>query len=145
MIRYWLTPIVSYSPLVLGADRIDCTPLTELEAFRGIANGRHPRLLSLFKSSLLLSDDEEICGSELVELDLSPSEDIVFNGNPFHLSHCAEAFLDRLLQRQEALNLVSSIDDSVLENHDQQIIWKKQWLRWLESGYDVILLREDGC
>ncbi len=26
----------------------------------------------------------------------------------------------------------------------QQIIWKNQWLRWLEFGCDVILLREDG-
>ena len=102
MTRYWLTPIVGYSPLVLGADRLDCSPLTKLEAFRELANGRHPRLLSMFKASLLLSDDEEICGSELVELDLSHFEAIVFDGDPYHLSHCAEAFLDRLLKREEA-------------------------------------------
>ncbi|SDM89704.1 hypothetical protein SAMN04487897_101410 [Paenibacillus sp. yr247] len=144
MTRYWLTPIVGYSPLVLGADRMECTPIPELEAFREIANVKHPRLLSMFKSSLLLSDDEEICGSELVELDLSQREGVVFDGNHFHLSHCAEAFLDRLLKRQEALDMVSSIDDGCLENHAQHIIWKNQWLRWLESGYDVILLREDG-
>ncbi|MDQ0921314.1 hypothetical protein [Paenibacillus sp. V4I5] len=142
MTRYWLTPITGYSPLVLGADRLDCSPLTKLEAFREMANGRHPRLLSMFKASLLLSDDEEICGSELVELDLTHSDDVVFDGDPFHLSHCAEAFLDRLLKREEALDLVSSLDDSTLDA--QQIIWKNQWLRWLELGCDVILLREDG-
>jgi hypothetical protein len=142
MTRYWLTPIMGYSPLVLGADRLDCSPLANLEAFRELANGRHPRLLSMFKASLLLSDDEEICGSELIELDLAHSDAVVFNGDPFHLSHCAEAFLDRLLKRKEALELVSSLNDSALDA--QQIIWKNQWLRWLELGCDVILLREDG-
>lgn len=142
MTRYWLTPIAGYSPLILGADRLDCSPLTKLEAFREMANGKHPRLLSMFKANLLLSDDEEICGSELVELDLTHSDAVVFDGDPFHLSHCAEAFLDRLLKREEALDLVSSLDDSALDA--QQIIWKNQWLRWLELGCDVILLREDG-
>lgn len=142
MTRYWLTPIVGYSPLVLGADRLDCSPLTKLEAFRELANRRHSRLLSMFKASLLLSDDEEICGSELVELDLSHSEAIVFDGDPYHLSHCAEAFLDRLLKREEAWDFVSSFDGKALDA--QQIIWKNQWLRWLELGCDVILLREDG-
>lgn len=142
MTRYWLTPIVNYSPFVLGADRMNCTPLKALESFRELANGRHPRLLAMFKSSLLLSDDEELCGSELVELDLELFESISFDGKPFHLSHCAEAFIDRLLTRKEALELVTSLPESdVVPEHSR---WRQQWLRWLESGYDVILLREDG-
>ncbi|MBA2938109.1 hypothetical protein HZF08_07305 [Paenibacillus sp. CGMCC 1.16610] len=141
MTRYWLTPIVNDSPLVLGADRIHCTPLKELESLRELANGKHPRLLAMFKSSLLLSDDEELCGSELVELDLEQFEAISFDGKPFHLSHCAEAFLDRLLTRKEALELVSCLKCDVDSEHSN---WINQWLRWLESGYDVILLREDG-
>lgn len=141
--RYWLTPIMGYSPLVLGAHRLDCKPLPELEAFRELVKAKHPRLLLMFKSSLLFSDDEEICGSELAELDLSWSGDIVFDGDPFLLSHCAEAFLDRLEKRREVLNQVSSlVEDSILDA--QQTDWANQWLRWLESGYDVILLREDG-
>lgn len=142
MTRYWLTPIVNYSPFVLGADRIDCTPLKALESFRELANRRHPRLLAMFKSSLLLSDDEELCGSELLELDFEQFEAISFDGKPFHLSHCAEAFFDRLLTRQEALELVSSLHEC--DADPDQSSWKNQWLRWLESGYDVILLREDG-
>lgn len=140
--RYWLTPIMGYSPLVLGADRVECKPLPELEAFREMMKAKHPRLLLMFKSSLFLSDDEEICGSELVELDLSCFGDVVFDGDPFHLSHCAEAFLDRLPKRQEALDLLSSMEDSVLGALQRE--WVNQWLRWLEVGYDVILLREDG-
>ncbi|MZQ81864.1 hypothetical protein GQF01_06915 [Paenibacillus sp. 5J-6] len=142
MTRYWLTPIVNYSPIVLGADRMDCTPLKALESFRELANRRHPRLLAMFKASLLLSDDEELCGSELLELDFEQSEAISFDGKPFHLSHCAEAFLDRLLTRKEALELVSSLHEC--DADPDQSSWKNQWLRWLESGYDVILLREDG-
>ncbi|NOV03444.1 hypothetical protein [Paenibacillus planticolens] len=142
MTRYWLTPIVSYSPLVLGADRIDCTPPGSLEMLREQANGKHPRLLAMFKSSLLVSDDEELCGSEFVELDLGHADAICFDGNPFHLSHCAEAFLDRLLTRKEAMQLVSALNERDLDA--ESINWKNQWLRWLESGCDVILLREDG-
>lgn len=142
MTRFWLTPIVSYTPLVLGADRINCTPLIAVDKFRELANGGHPRLLAMFKSSLLLSDDEDLCGSELVELDLGHSDAIRFDGNPFHLSHCAEAFLDRLLTRNEAVQLVLSLNEGDL--NAESIRWKNQWLRWLESGCDVILLREDG-
>ncbi|NQX65436.1 hypothetical protein HQN90_04770 [Paenibacillus alba] len=144
MTRYWLTPILGYSPLVLGSERIHCTPLADLEAFRLIASRKHPRLLPLFKSGLLLSDDEDVCGSELVELDLSELEDIVFNGDPYHLSHCAEAFLDRLLTRQETWELVSSISEIDWDDQDHDVKWKQQWLRWLEAGFDVIMLREDG-
>ena len=67
----------------VGGRSLGLLSATKLEAFRELANGRHPRLLSMFKASLLLSDDEEICGSELVELDLAHFEAIVFDGNPF--------------------------------------------------------------
>ncbi|UKS30302.1 hypothetical protein LOZ80_15725 [Paenibacillus sp. HWE-109] len=143
MTRFWLTPIKSYSPLVLGADRMACTPFTDLEVLRAKAHEKHPRLLPMYKASLLLSDDEDVCGSDLVELDLSDAGDVVFNGNPYHLSHCAEAFLDRLLGRQEAWDLVKAIEDSS-DKLSPEAKWKQLWLQWLESGCDVILLREDG-
>jgi hypothetical protein len=145
MNRYWLTPIVNKSPLRFGAARICCEPIRELDVFRESAQKLHPRLLPLFKASLLLSDDEEHCGSELDDLALSDKKEIVFDGNPYHLSHCAEAFLDRLLSLQEAKGLVSSLDVSGLEGQSEiHQHWKKQWLLWLESSWDVILLREDG-
>ncbi|GGI43384.1 hypothetical protein GCM10008018_01800 [Paenibacillus marchantiophytorum] len=145
MTRFWLTPIKSYSPLVLGADRMECKPLADLEVLRAQAQEKHPRLLPMYKASLLLSDDEDVCGSDLIELDLSDSEDVVFNGDPYHLSHCAEAFLDRLLGRQEVWDLVNAIEEE--DSSDKlapQAQWRQLWLQWLESGCDVILLREDG-
>lgn len=148
MTRYWLTPILSYSPLVLGAARI-CVPNdAEFEAFRQMAGKQHPRLLAMFKSSLLLSDDEEVCGSELAELDLTHEEDIVFDGEPFHLSHCAEAFLDRLLNRPETKGMVRALASEWKEREEASnsgiSVWTKQWLQWLDAGYDIVLLREDG-
>ncbi|MBD0379149.1 hypothetical protein [Paenibacillus sedimenti] len=145
MTKYWLTPIIHKFPLQFGADRVCCEPLHELDSFREAAHKLHPRLLPMFKASLLLSDDEELCGSELIELDLSDVYEIVFDGRPYHLSHCAEAFLDRILNPQEVLQLVSTMDDNNSElSSDKQLLWKQLWLDWLKSGWDVILLREDG-
>ncbi|MFD0692777.1 hypothetical protein ACFQZT_01590 [Paenibacillus sp. GCM10027628] len=145
MTRYWLTPIVNREPLRFGADRICCDPLEVLDHFRDTAHMLHPRLLPMFKSNLLLSDDEELCGSEFIELDLSEADDVVFDGNPYYLSHCAEAFLDRLLNVPEVLQMVSTMDLAYLEApFDKQQLWKQQWMAWLKSGWDVILLREDG-
>lgn len=145
MTSYWLTPIESYSPLILGAERIHCVPLAALESFRELAGRMHPRLLPMFKASLLLSDDEELCGSDLVDLDLSQSEAIAFDGKPFHLSHCGEAFLDRLLSKEEVLKLVGTLELGDLEGDAVHLsMWRQEWLKWLESGCDVILLREDG-
>ena len=112
--------------------------------FRLAASNQHPRLLPMFKASLLLSDDEDICGSELVEFDLTQSDDLVFDGEPFHLSHCAEAFLDRLLPVKEALELVKKMEESVDRSHGHHMAWIKQWIQWLEAGYEMVLIREDG-
>lgn len=144
MTRYWLTPILSYSPLVLGAERVNCLPDAEFESFRQLASNQHPRLLPMFKSSLLLSDDEEVCGSDLVELDLMYEGDIVFDSKPFHLSHCAEAFMDRLLTRLEAKALLMAMDAQREAGFDRHEVWIKQWMDWLNAGYDIVLLREDG-
>lgn len=144
MTRYWLTPILRYSPLVLGSERMICLPDADFEAFRQLAGNQHPRLLSMFKSSLLLSDEEDVCGSDLVEIDLTHESDIVFNGKPYHLSHCAEAFLDRLLNRREAMAMVKAMEKQCDADNGMNDVWTKQWLQWLEAGYDIVLLREDG-
>lgn len=144
MTRYWLTPIVGYSPLVLGRERVVVPSGEDLESFRMAASNLHPRLLPMFKASLLLSDDEDVCGSDLVEFDLTQSGDLVFDGNPFHLSHCAEAFLDRLLPVKEALVFVKKMEESFDPSQGPHGAWSKQWLAWLEAGYELVLLREDG-
>jgi len=140
MTRYWLTPIVKRTPLQLGGGRIVCEPLAELEKLREEAHGLYPRLLPMFKASMLLSDEEDACGSEEVELELASEEDIVFDGSVFQVSHCAEAFLDRMLTNREARAWV----DQLAANSERLQDWKQMWLRWLDAGWDVILLREDG-
>ncbi|NEW05244.1 hypothetical protein GK047_04315 [Paenibacillus sp. SYP-B3998] len=145
MIRYWLTPIVNKSPLKFGKARVNCEPLLELESLRNLSHQLHPRLLPMFKASLLLSDDEDVCGSTYTELNLSDANEVVFDGHPYHLSHCAEAFLERVLRPAEALGFVSSMDLNVLEGvSGQSKYWRRLWIEWLESGWEVILLREDG-
>ncbi|MFC5450213.1 hypothetical protein [Paenibacillus aestuarii] len=140
MTKYWLTPIVNRSPLLVGRERIVCEPLAELEKLREIANGLHPRLLPMFKASMLLSDDPDVCGAEADELELASEDDIVFDGTVLHLSHCAEAFLDRLLTIRETQGLVYQL----AANSERLQSWKQLWLSWLDAGWAVILLREDG-
>ncbi|MBP1992821.1 hypothetical protein [Paenibacillus eucommiae] len=143
MPRYWLTPVLGRSPLRLGAERILGQPLGEFEAFRQMMHGLHPRLLPLFKADLLLSDDEELCGSNMdVQLDLSEAGELIFNGEPLHLSHCGEAFLDRLLRNEEAAALLL-LDKGDLWT-DAQLGWKHICIEWLQRGWSIIILREDG-
>ncbi|UJF35110.1 hypothetical protein [Paenibacillus hexagrammi] len=143
MVQYWLTPVKLKEPVTIGADRICCIQLEELEDFRHKASLQHARLLPLFKADLLLSDDEDACGSEWEALKLSEEGCIVFDGNLLTLSHCAEAFLDRMLDTKVTQSLV----ETLLENSSAasvQSIWLHKWLEWLNKGYAVMLLREDG-
>lgn len=144
MNRYWLTPIICREPVIFGADRLCCEPPGEADALREEAHALHPRLLPMFKASLLLSDDEELCGSELVEADLAAPGVLAFDGNPLHISYCAEAFLDRLLAPGVSKDLVRELKGGAGGLSDRQLLWKRQWLEWLENGFEVILLREDG-
>jgi|GEM_PF-2045875 len=106
MARYWLTPVTAKEPLTLGAGRLICEPQEELERLRELLAGLHPRLLPLFKASLLPGDDADACGSEEAEPDWAGGRDIRFDGLPLTLSHCGEAFIDRLLSPREALALL---------------------------------------
>jgi hypothetical protein len=146
MTGYWLTPIVGESPLHLGKERILCKPLVELDAFREAMRTLHPRLLPMFKASLLLSDDEDHCGSEVIKLDLSTNSELCFDGNPYYLSHCAEAFLDRLLEPDVAALLLAQSGESckMAEWTQLQLSWRECFTKWLEQGWKVVLLREDG-
>ncbi|MGG1514901.1 hypothetical protein ABE504_05780 [Paenibacillus oryzisoli] len=140
MTAYWFTPITHYEPLVLGTERLRLADDEALAALRTWAGARHPRLLPMFKASLLLSDEEDYCGSDDAEFVLSAEGAIVFDGKPFHLSHCAEAFLDRLLTRREVLELLAAANDWSKEHGELIQLWRQ----WAEAGYDLVLFREDG-
>jgi hypothetical protein len=138
---YWLTPIVSMDPVTLGADRMHCPASAEFENFRGKLQRVHPRLLPLFKAHLLLTDDSaEACGTEELAFSLEDPGDIVFDEKVFKLSHCAEAYLDRLLTAKEALHLLQKCE---FNRNEREAVWAGLLLRWLEEGSRIVLLKEE--
>lgn len=146
MSRYWLTPVLDHAPLTFGADRLLCEPSQEFEQFRKLLHAVHPMLLPMFKANLLLSDDEDSCGSEEAVLDLESGDAVIFDGSPFEVSHCAEAFFDRILSAREAKQYLSQLPSgrSEIPLTSIRLYWYSQLIKWLDHGWEVILLREDG-
>jgi hypothetical protein len=147
MAHFWLTPVVSKEPLILGADRLKCLPVAELALFRQAMDVVHPWLLPLFKANLLLSDGiDDTCGIDDVELTLSlaEAEDIVFDGNPYVLSHCADNFLERLLkieQTQRGLEEAGAANKELWSAPQQ--LWLDHMIKWLAASKEVIIVREE--
>jgi hypothetical protein len=147
MAHFWLTPLISKEPLILGADRFKCLPVTELALFRQALDAVHPWLLPLFKANLLLNDGlNDSCGIDGDELTLSlaEAEDIVFDGMPYELSHCADNFLERLLkieQTQLALVEAGAADEELWTTSQQ--LWLEHMSKWLAAGMEVIIIREE--
>lgn len=141
MTVYWLTPLCSRDPLTFGADRVRCEVGEELESFRRKLHDLHPRCLMMFKANIFLSDEDiDACGVDDPSFDMADGEDIVFDEN-LPLSHCAEAFLDRLPSLHEVSSwLVAGITDG----SPQQVEWLDQIRQWHACNKDVILIREDG-
>lgn len=141
MTVYWLTPLLNRDPFTMGSERIQCHP-ADLESFRSkLSSVYHPRLLMLFKASILVSDEEDICGDYgFHELELNVLGDIVFDES-LPLSHCAVAFLDRLLTLEETRLLVQDVSSDLWEEHE--LVWIRAMRHWNEQGYDVIIVKED--
>jgi hypothetical protein len=147
MAHFWLTPVLSKEPLILGAERLKCLPVAELTLFRQAMDAVHPWLLPLFKANLLLSDSlDDSCGMDDDELTLSlaEAEDIVFDGKPYVLSHCADNFLERLLKiEQTQLGLVEAgAVNEELWTVSQQL-WLEHMRKWLAAHKEVIIIREE--
>ncbi len=147
MAYFWLTPIISKKPLALGAERIKCEPLVEITNFRQKLDMTHAWLLPLFKANLLLADDNtEVCGNDNEELTLSlaAAEDIVFDGLPYVLSHCAENFLERLLTIEQTLQ---GLDDAGAAFDELWSPVQRGWLafmlKWLQLNCEIIIVREE--
>lgn len=147
MAHFWLTPLISKEPLILGADRFKCLPVTELALFRQALDAVHPWLLPLFKANLLLNDGfDDSCGIDGDELTLSlaEAEDIVFDGMPYELSHCADNFLERLLKIKEtqfALVEAGALNKDIWTASQWQ--WLQQMSKWIAADMEVIIIREE--
>lgn len=141
MTIYWLTPLLNRDPFIMGSERMKCHP-ADLESFRSkLSSVFHPRLLMLFKASTLVSDEEDICGNDgNLELKLDARTDIVFNES-LPLSHCAVAFLDRLLTIEETRLLLNDVSSVLWDEHE--LGWFHAMKEWNTQGYDVIIVKED--
>ncbi|WP_199618831.1 hypothetical protein [Paenibacillus alkalitolerans] len=146
MTVYWLTPVTALSPATLGAERIKLNG-EDAETFRRAMHAIHPRLLLSFKSALLLSDEEDVCGAQGDEdsLDLESEGPIVFDGGSRQLSHCAEAFLDRLPDPAEAAALVRAAEPALKIELQRPPFdcWLEAAALWWSQGYRVMLLKEE--
>ncbi|MFC0216322.1 hypothetical protein ACFFK0_28395 [Paenibacillus chartarius] len=143
MPQLWLCPIRTDEPVTIGADRMTVeADSPEWMTFRQSLHAVHPRLLPLFKADLLLADDEdgrEACGGreEDAAVSLAAGGEIVLDErHDMPLSHCAEAFLDRLLTPQEALSLWASAAQP------PQGVWSELLLAWWGRGLSPILLAQ---
>ena len=145
MARYWLTPVDDIDPLVLGSDRIPLAASESLAAFRSKLQQVHPRLLLLFKASLLLSDealDDSACGTGEEIVDLSRDGAISFASDSLRLSSCADAFLARLLSAKETKELVEKALAWDSWNEEERS-WLTTTRDWADQNRLVMLIRED--
>lgn len=121
MAKFWLMPVQwdgSYA--VLGEERLLLEPeqarIRFVEALRPV----HPRLLLSFKAELLLADEAlEACGTDALPFDLGQGQPIRLaageqkgqepeQGEDYPLSHCAEAYFNRLMTPQELYPAVAN-------------------------------------
>lgn len=143
MARYWLTPVIKQEPFTMGQQRIALAG-DAFERFRSkLQTLFGPRFLLSFKTALLLSADDELCGGvEEPSLDLAAEESLVFDGQPLYLSHCAQAFFDRLPSRKEwRTSLAASTGYEWTAEEAQWLSWMNAWL---EQDFDIVLLKEES-
>ncbi|MGF7031976.1 hypothetical protein J2T17_002895 [Paenibacillus mucilaginosus] len=144
MAAYWLVPLdAAEEAVVLGGDRILLEPEERRTAFMETLKELHPRLALTFKSHLLPGEEEaEACGLDAGAFALSGGESIHLRhpggkpGDGWVLSHCAEAYLDRLLTPAEIAEHLASAGGQAEE-------WVRIMRSWASGGRGIILLREE--
>jgi hypothetical protein len=151
MSTFWLTPVLmNEQTTVLSAGRMELVPQEARESLLALLKSVHPGMLILFKSNLLLSEDAEAaCGVDELPFELQyTDEDIVFEQDELELSHCAQAYLDRLASVNEMSEWLraAAIKLSMIQGseHSPESGWIQAMQSWSEQGKHIILLREDG-
>lgn len=147
---HWLSPVrIEENSVVLEAGRIELEPDEARGLFLSLLKSVNPGMLLLFKSHMLLSEEAaEACGVDELPFDLGDVEEpILFGPDGIELSHCAEAYMDRLPTIREmtewlqvARLRLSTIPE--LENGSESN-WLSAMQVWVEQGSQIILLRED--
>ncbi|KEQ27202.1 hypothetical protein [Paenibacillus tyrfis] len=154
MSDFWLVPLSwDGETALLGEERLRLEPEDLRMRFLETMGRIHPRLLMMFKAHLLPEDESgEVCGTEELPFALAQSGDIrlsaaaepsetmaVADAPPtWRLSHCAEAYLNRMLTAREAAALLRQA-----EAEPEAERWLDAMRTWTAGGRQVILLRED--
>jgi hypothetical protein len=147
---YWLTPVRNEGQAtILEAGRIALEPEDARQRFLYLLKAVNPGMLLLFKSHMLLSEEAEAaCGVDELPFDLGfVDETIVFGQDALELSHCAEAYFDRLPNAKEMTEWldIARLNISVIPELDLRLedSWLTAMQGWVAQGYQMILLRED--
>ncbi|MFD0682639.1 MULTISPECIES: hypothetical protein [unclassified Paenibacillus] len=150
MSSLWLTPIVideKEQMVTLLKDRLELRPAEIADRFLALLRTVHPRLLMTFKANLMLSEEFELaCGVDELPFELASEGPVVFEQGGLELSHCAQAYLDRLpavKEMDEWLNIAAA---KIADNREDDIIhqWVHTMVRWHKQGYAVTLLKEEN-
>ncbi len=123
-----------------------CVDNEELHQFKAQLHILHPRLIPMFKLQFIIHQDEDHCGNNQVELDMTSAQDICFDGTNLPLSHCAEAFVNQMMSPRDGLRYLSSLKESqIITTWTHQ---QKQWLSlcvlWFQQNRSIILLKEEN-
>lgn len=154
MSDFWLVPLSwDGETALLGGERLRLEPEGLRMRFMEAMGRIHPRLLMMFKAHLLPEDESgEVCGTEELPFALAQSGDIRLSAaaeqsetmaitdapQTWRLSHCAEAYLNRMLTAREAAGLLRQA-----EAEPEAERWLDAMRIWTAGGRQVILLRED--
>ncbi|MDO3678175.1 hypothetical protein [Paenibacillus ehimensis] len=150
MSDFWLVPLSwDGETALLGGERLRLEPEGLRMRFTEAMGRIHPRLLMMFKAHLLPEDESGgVCGTEELPFALAQSGDIRLSAAAEHsdtdapptwrLSHCAEAYLNRMLTAWEAEALLRQA-----EAEPEAERWLDTMRTWTAGGRQVILLRED--
>jgi hypothetical protein len=137
MVRYWLTPL-SVDPSMTISGMRECMHVTQATDLLSRLARLHPRLLPSFKMEMLTSGDDDTCGgSEATPLSVQFEQagDVELVG-PWSLSHCGEAFIERLLPVETCLGLLAMLPESDVCPDVQKM------QSWWNQGYRIIMVKE---
>jgi hypothetical protein len=147
--KLWLTPVLveeEKQRTTLLDERFELQPAEAANRFLALVKSVHPRLLVTFKANLLLSEDSELaCGIDELPFELGSGEPVIFGQEPLMLSHCAQAYMDRLPSFKEMDEWLgrAAAGTALIPEDSIERQWINMVLSWHQLGYAVILLREE--
>ncbi|MGZ4164919.1 MAG: hypothetical protein ACXVDB_09325 [Tumebacillaceae bacterium] len=139
---YTIVPILQEQPLTIGKEYL---PLDggEGEAWKKAIQAIHPRLLPQLKESALIEEEESAFCVAGGIFEYERGQELVIDGVQYTLSHCAEHFMDFLMDPAQCLQVVQEHRSAFASATvtDEQQARLALVCSWWESGYRVLLLQ----